>query len=146
VITHGSLIAALAILVVVSGGCGQKTAKTEEPAAPTPTATAPTPGQLAAQEQRPPAETSTAPQPHAVATSPRSGSGPPSTPAPQSVSDITDEPALKDVFFNPGHADIGRNGARIVKDSARWILDTVTISCSSKATPTTRGVAKATSP
>jgi len=122
-ITHGSFIAALAILVVVSGGCGQKTAKTEEPAAPTPTATAPAPGQPAAQEQRTPAETPVAPSPRAVAASPPSSSGAPSTPAPQSVGDFTDEPALKDVFFDPGHADIGRNGARIMKDNARWILE-----------------------
>jgi peptidoglycan-associated lipoprotein len=43
--------------------------------------------------------------------------------APQSLDDFTDEPALKDVFFDAGRADIGRNGTKTMKDNVRWILE-----------------------
>jgi peptidoglycan-associated lipoprotein len=54
---------------------------------------------------------------------------PPSTPAssaprpPPSVDEFTDEPALQDVFFEPGRADIGRNGAGLMRDNARWLVE-----------------------
>jgi peptidoglycan-associated lipoprotein len=116
-----SHIAILAILVVMLAGCGPKTAKTEESASPTPTA--PAPEQSATQEPRPPAETTTGAALRAVTASPRSTSATPSAAAPQSVGDFTDEPALQDVFFEPGRADIGRNGTKIMKDNVRWIVE-----------------------
>jgi len=39
------------------------------------------------------------------------------------MEECTDEPALKDVFFEPGRADIGRNGASFMTDNARWIFE-----------------------
>jgi hypothetical protein len=35
------------------------------------------------------------------------------------MEDFTDEPALKDVFFDAGRADIGRAGARLMTNNAR---------------------------
>ena len=120
--TRDSLALVLTVLIVLLVGCAQRTATTE-PAAPTPTASTPAPEQPAIQEQRAPAESSGAPAPRAVAASPHSSSATPATAAPQSVDDFTDEPALKDVFFEPGRADIGRNGARAMKDNVRWIVE-----------------------
>jgi peptidoglycan-associated lipoprotein len=42
---------------------------------------------------------------------------------PLSVEDFTDEPGLKDVFFEPGRVDIGRNGTRIMRDNGRWLVE-----------------------
>jgi len=119
--TRDSLLAALAVLVLGLGGCGQKTATTEQPASPTTSAPAPSPDPPAAQEQRPSSEPATQAAPRPASATP-SAQSPSSTPAP-TAADFTDEPALKDVFFDPGRADIGRNGLRLMKDNARWILE-----------------------
>ena len=115
--SHSAIV--MAVLVILAG-CGQKTASTSD-TTPTSTASAPAPptGHPAGPEQRP-AEPS-APAPHAVSAG--SPAAPATAAAPQSLDDFTDEPALKDVFFDPGRADIGRNGARTMKDNVRWILE-----------------------
>jgi peptidoglycan-associated lipoprotein len=118
--TRASLSAILVAVLVSLAGCGQKTASTSE-TTPAPTASAPAgpTGQPAAPEQRP-AEPS-GPAPHAVS------AGAPVTQAtataPKSLDDFTEDPALKDVFFDPGRADIGRNGTLTMKDNVRWILE-----------------------
>src|SRR5882724_2994899 len=114
-----SHIAIFALLAVLLSGCGQKTAKTDEPTA-MPAASAPAP--TAPQQQRPPAESALAPAPRAVAASPRMAQPGPA-PAPPTIADFTDEPALKDVFFDPGHADIGPMGARLMRGNARWMVE-----------------------
>jgi peptidoglycan-associated lipoprotein len=43
--------------------------------------------------------------------------------APPSFADFIDERALQDVFFDPGHADIGRNGAKIMRANTHWIVE-----------------------
>jgi len=118
--TRAAQSAILIALLVMLAGCGQKTASTTE-TTPTPTASAPAAptDQPAAPEQRP-AEPS-GPAPHAV--SGGTAAAQTTTTAPQSLDDFTDEPALKDVFFDPGRADIGRNGAKTMKDNVRWILE-----------------------
>ena len=44
--------------------------------------------------------------------------GPPA----QDMTAFAEEPALKDVFFEPGRADIVRDGATIMMGNARWLL------------------------
>ena len=118
--TRDSLIASL-ILFVALGGCGQKTASTEQPAPPT--ASTPVAEQPAAQEQRS-SDTPAGPAPRSVAGTGASTSTSPSTGGlPQGVDDFTDEPALRDVFFESGRADIGPNGTRVMRGNVRWIAE-----------------------
>jgi peptidoglycan-associated lipoprotein len=115
-----SPIAVLAISALLLSACGQKTAKTDEPSA-TPAASAPAEPAPAAQPPRS-AESAPAPAPKAAgptATAP----SPTATVAPPSFADFVDEPALQDVFFDPGHADIGRNGTKIMRANAHWIVE-----------------------
>ena len=119
--TRDSLIA-ISILLVTLGGCGQKTASTEQP--PPPTASAPAAEQPAAQEQRSPTDSAAGPAPRSVAgTGPSTPTSPSAGTSPQSVEEFTDEPALQDVFFEPGRADIGRNGARFMNANVSWIAE-----------------------
>jgi hypothetical protein len=117
-----SQIACFAILAVLLGGCGQKTAKTDEPTAmPAKSASAAEPAPVqTAQPQRSPAE-SPARTPKAVVASPPMAQQAATPTPPPTMEDFIDEPALKDVFFDPGRADIGRIGARLMRDNARWI-------------------------
>jgi peptidoglycan-associated lipoprotein len=111
----------LIVSLLVLTGCGQKTATTE-----TPTASAPTPaaGPPASPDQPRPTKSPSTPTPEPTAPQPHSASAtPPAAGPPPSVADFTDEPALKDVFFDPGRADIGRNGAKILQGNARWLLE-----------------------
>jgi peptidoglycan-associated lipoprotein len=41
---------------------------------------------------------------------------------PQNLEEFSDEPALKDVLFEPGRADIVRDGASIMMSNARWLV------------------------
>jgi len=119
--TRDPLLAALAALVLVSAGCGQKTAQTEQPTSPSASAPAPSTEQPAAPEPRPSAESTAQAMPRPAPAAP-SASASSATLSP-SAADFTDEPALKDVLFDPGRADIGRNGLRLMKDNARWLLE-----------------------
>ena len=87
------------------------------PAPSTPTA-AP-----AAQPQRA-AAASTAPTPKPVAPSTPMAQSATSTPLPEAVAveDFTDEPRLKDVFFDPGQTGIGGNAAAGLRSNARWLV------------------------
>jgi peptidoglycan-associated lipoprotein len=114
-----SPIAVLAILALLLSACGQKTAKTEEPTA-APAASAPAAEPAPAAQPPRSAESAPAPAPKAAA-SPTAA--PPAMVAPPSFADFVDEPALKDAFFDPGHADIGANGAKIIRANAHWIVE-----------------------
>ena len=124
--TRRSSIAAIAVvsLLVALAGCAKETTKTASPSASTTTESAtPKPEQPAVREQQPTA-TSPTPRPVAPASSSPSTTGATREPAiPLSVEDFSDEPALKDVFFEPGRADIGRNGMRIMRDNRRWLVE-----------------------
>jgi peptidoglycan-associated lipoprotein len=120
--TRDSLLVFLIVSIIALGGCAQKTATTEQPAAP-PTASAPAAESPAAQEPRPPAEAPAGPAPRSVAAPGSAAPASPAAAAPQSVDEFTDEPALRDVFFDPGRADIGRSGAKLMRDNARWIVE-----------------------
>jgi len=112
---------AISILLLTLAGCAPKTASTE-PSAP-PAVSAPVAEQPAAPEASVPAD-ATGPAPRSV-----SGSGParPASPstvsAPQSADEFTEEPALHDVFFEPARADVGRSGARVIRNNVRWIVE-----------------------
>lgn len=112
-----------AVLVVLLSGCGQKQAA-KEPPAPPPTASVPAPASEppAVQQQRPPAESPASPAPRPVG-APSSTAATPAPARPPSVDEFTEEPALQDVFFDPGRADIGPKGARAMKVNARWIVE-----------------------
>ena len=38
------------------------------------------------------------------------------------VNDFTDEPRLKDVFFDPGQTGIGPTGTTVIRNNARWLV------------------------
>jgi peptidoglycan-associated lipoprotein len=114
-----SPIAVLAILALLLSACGQKTVKTDEATA-TPAASAPA-ATPAAQPQRS-AESAPAPAPKAAGPT-ATPSAPSATVAPPSFADFVDEPALQDVFFDPGHADLGPNGAKIMRANTHWIVE-----------------------
>ena len=90
-----SHIVILLMLVIFVEGCGQRTAKTEEPAAPPPTVTALPAEQPTPQQQRPAAEPPTGRAPSSVAASPSPTQPAPAAPRPpQSVDEFTAELAL----------------------------------------------------
>jgi peptidoglycan-associated lipoprotein len=110
----------VAVLVVVAllptlAGCAQQAPKTTTPSATAPKepGATPSPQQPAVQEQRPASQGPS----NSVA------GAPPTSGLPQNLEEFTGEPALKDVFFEPGRADIGRNGATIMLGNARWLVD-----------------------
>ena len=95
--TRPSKVAVLAVvaLVLSLAGCAQQAQKAAPAAtAPAPSATPPPP-QPAVQEQGPPAP---------------------------NTEGFAEEPALKDVFFEPDRADIVREGTMIMMGNARWLL------------------------
>jgi peptidoglycan-associated lipoprotein len=113
-----SQVAFFAILTILLSGCGTKTAEpTAMPAAPASTA-AP-----AAQPQRSVA-TSAAPAPKPVAQRTPMAQAATTTPQPEAVAvnEFTDEPRLKDVFFDPGQTGIGQTGATLLRNNARWLV------------------------
>ncbi len=100
-----ALLALLALLPTLAG-CAQQAPKAATPSAAAPNEP-PSALQPAEQEQRP-----TAPSPSSSV----AGSV-----SPQNMDGFTDEPALKDVFFELDRADIGRDGASIMMGNARWL-------------------------
>jgi peptidoglycan-associated lipoprotein len=78
-----------------------------------------------AQTTMAPRETPPSPQPAGPEQGPTAQSSSSSVAAarsPQSIEGFADEPALKDVFFEPDRADIVRDGATIMMANARWLL------------------------
>jgi peptidoglycan-associated lipoprotein len=118
--SHCSHIAIFAALAFLLSACG--TAKTDEPTA-MPAASAPTAAPVG-QPQRSPTE-SAAPTPKAVAPRPPLAQSATMTapPVPVAVGDFTNEPALKDVFFDPGQTGMGRTGAAVIRNNARWMVE-----------------------
>lgn len=115
-----SHIASLTILSLLLASCGEKTAKTAEPM-PTPTATASPAEQPVAPQPPPPAKSSEAPPPRSVAGPPAATPTPAAPGPPLSVDEFSEEPALQDIFFGAGRADIDRSSVRFMKENARWI-------------------------
>ncbi|PYM77725.1 MAG: peptidoglycan-associated lipoprotein [Candidatus Rokuibacteriota bacterium] len=112
--SHRSHVACFAILAFLLSGCGTKT---DEPTA-MPTASAP-----ADQPQRSPGQSSApTPKPVAPSTPMAQSVNTPPPPVPVTVEEFTDEPALKDVFFDPGQNGIGRVGATVIRNNARWLV------------------------
>jgi peptidoglycan-associated lipoprotein len=116
--TRDSQIAFFAILVFVLSGCGTKTAEpTAMPAASVPVAApaAKPQGSVAA---------SAVPTPKPVAPSTPMAQAVTTTPTPEAVAvaDFTDEPRLKNIFFDPGQTGIGQTGATVIRNNARWLV------------------------
>jgi len=113
-----SHIAIFAVMAFILSGCGAKSNEpTAMPAAPAPTAAPVT------QAQRSVAA-SAAPTPKPVAPSTPMAQAATTTPQAEAVAvnEFTDEPRLKDVFFDPGQTGIGQTGATIIRNNARWLV------------------------
>ena len=96
--TRLSSVAALAVvaLALALAGCAQQAQKAAPSAtAPEEPPATPPPPQPAVQEQGPPAP---------------------------NTEGFVDEPALRDVFFEPDRADIVRQGTIVMRSNARWLL------------------------
>jgi outer membrane protein OmpA-like peptidoglycan-associated protein len=113
-------MAILAVLTFVLSGCG--TAKTDQLTA-MPAVSAP--GAAPAVQQQRSLDGSAAPTPKAVAPRPPMAQAATTTPASVAVAveDFADEPALKDVFFDPGQTGIGTIGASVIRRNARWMVE-----------------------
>ncbi len=89
-------VLAVVALVLTLAGCAQQAQKaTPSATAPEEPPATPPPPQPAVQEQGPPAS---------------------------NTEGFAEEPALKDVFFEPDRADIVREGTMIMMGNARWLL------------------------
>jgi peptidoglycan-associated lipoprotein len=109
-------------LLLMLAGCAEQTPKKAEapvsPAPPAPSAAA-TPPPAA---PTPPPAPSQPPVAAAPAPPPAPAPAPPEPPraAPEQ---FVEEAALKDVFFEPGRAEIGRQGTAIMKSNAEWLIE-----------------------
>ena len=110
--------AVFAILAVLLSGCGQKSAEpTAMPAAPVPTA-------APAAKPQSSVAASAALTPKPVAPSTPMAQSATTTPEAEAlaVNEFTDEPRLKDVFFDHGQTGIGQTGATVIRNNARWLV------------------------
>ena len=115
---HHSHIAIFTVLALLLSGCGTKTNEpTAMPAAPAPTA-APV-GQPQDSAARSVAHT---PKPVAPSTPMAQSATTPLDAEALAVNEFTNEPRLKDVFFDPGQTGIGRIGATVIRNNARWLV------------------------
>ena len=110
----------LVALLLTLAGCAEQTAPTAQaPPATTPaaqpSATPASPDTLATAPAQSPAPVTAAPQAPAPAA--------PSEAQKPTAGDFVEEPALKDVFFDSGHTDIGRQGTVIMKSNAGWLTE-----------------------
>ena len=99
------VVVALVALLPTLAGCAQQAQPTT---APKESLATPPSSQPAVQEQAP-----TAQLPSSSVAAP----GPT-----QNMEEFADEPALKDVFFEPDRADIVRDGAAVMMGNARWLM------------------------
>jgi peptidoglycan-associated lipoprotein len=109
-ITRQSRVTVLAVVagLVILAGCAEKTTQPSPPAPTGPGATPPA-GQPPPERRTPATAQPTAP-------------GPAPSQPPPTAEGFTEQPELKDVFFEPGRADIGRNGARVMRQNVHWLL------------------------
>jgi peptidoglycan-associated lipoprotein len=114
-------LALVAVLVAASlAGCAQEASKTSPVPATTSSEPPATPPPPPAVTQEPPPATpapSMPPAPGVVA------AVAPTTVPPPPAEEFIDHPAIKDVFFESGRADIGRQGAATMGRNVRWLLD-----------------------
>jgi peptidoglycan-associated lipoprotein len=94
-LSNVAVLAVVALLPTLAGCAQQAQTATPSATAPKEPLAPPPPPQPAVQEQGPTA---------------------------QDMKEFADEPALKDVFFEPDRADIVRDGATIMMSNARWLL------------------------
>src|SRR5215510_6033857 len=109
----------LVALLITLAGCAEQTAPTAQapttPSAQSP-ATPPAPDKPAAAPAPSTAPVAAAPQAPAAAPAPSEAQKP-------TAGEFVEEPALKDVFFESGHTDIGRQGTVIMKANAGWLTE-----------------------
>jgi peptidoglycan-associated lipoprotein len=117
--THRGWQLCLALFLFTFAGCAEQTAPT------TPSATQPTPAPPPPAAAAQPAVPTPTPPPPPMATAPTPPppAPKPSEPARAAGQEWVDEPALKDVFFDSGHTDIGRHGLVIMKSNAGWLTE-----------------------
>src|SRR5262249_48890833 len=110
----------LTLLLFTLAGCAEKAATTQssEPSTATSSVTAPGDRPSTAPPPRPePIVTAPTPPPPAIPTPA------PIAPPKTTIQGFVDEPALKDVLFDAGHTDIGRQGLIIMKANAGWLTE-----------------------
>jgi len=105
----------LALLLFTLAGCAKQTVPIES-AAPTSPAPPAAPPERPTPPPPPPAVAPTPPPPPAAARAP-------GEPSRTSSQNFVEEPALKDVLFDSGHTEIGRQGLVIMKANAVWLTD-----------------------
>src|SRR5262249_41652212 len=117
----------LVMLLFTLAGCAQQAPKTAQPP------TAPAPSSPPATATSPSEAPATKPPAPSTPTAGASPSRPSPTPAPAPgepsrtpTQEYVEEPALKDVFFDPGHTEIGRQGTVIMKSNAGWLTEHTT--------------------
>ena len=112
----------LALLLFALAGCAKETVPIQSSAPPSP---APPPVVAAPPERpTPPPPPPPAPAGTTPAPPPPSAAAPPSSQPPRPKSqEFAEEPALKDVLFDSGHTEIGRQGLVIMKANAAWLTN-----------------------
>ncbi len=124
-VSHRGWQGLLVALLLMLAGCAEQTATTVQ----APTSPAPPPRPEAAP---PSAQSAPTPPPSPVpaiaapAAPPPAAAPAPSEPTRKTTQDFVEEPALKDVFFGPGHMEIGRQGTVIMKSNAGWLIEHAT--------------------
>jgi peptidoglycan-associated lipoprotein len=104
------------VLLLSLAGCAEKTASTAQ----APTSPAPPPPPSVEQPAPPPRPS---PAPPVASPSPPPPAPAPAQPPRSTTQEFVEEPALKDVFFEPGHTEIGRQGTVIMKSNAGWLIE-----------------------
>jgi len=106
-------MAIFAVLAFLLSGCGTKTA--EPTAMPTAAPAAqPQPSMAASAALTPKPVAPSTPMAQSATTTPEAEA--------LAVNEFTDEPRLKDVFFDPGQTGIGQTGATVIRNNARWLV------------------------
>ena len=110
----------LVVLLLTLVGCAKQTATTAQ--APTSPAPPPRPSVETAPSEQPAPPPRPSPAPPVASPSPPPPSPAPAQP-PTTAHEFVEEPALKDVFFESGHTEIGRQGTVIMKSNAGWLIE-----------------------
>jgi peptidoglycan-associated lipoprotein len=117
--SHRGFQVVLVAWLLLLAGCAKQAGAPQAPTSPAPpprpAAEAPPPEQPPTPPARPPVAAAPSPPPQAPA---------PAPPEPRRTTpEFVEEPALEDVFFEPGRTEIGRQGTVIMQSNAGWLIE-----------------------